>query len=237
MNVTFGENVDLIFPFPLAEAKRAFGWSHCYRTITETDDNPQTQELFVASLENTIRTIPTWGIIDKNHITSLKHEAPLVGIGIFEPQVVPGTGVIRSGIFHVATARKAWKTGLIDEAAHLVIQNLFSEIPTLLRVGGIMMEKNYPAKSLAKRVGFKFEGILEDAILKDGKPENLALFGLTRRNYRWDNKLEQQQSGQGADSSGHSLEVQDSLEVPLKTEPQVESLLEPALEPLVEPQV
>jgi len=184
MNVISGQNVDLIFPFPLSEVKRTYGWNHCYRTLTETDDTPSTQEDFITWMESVVQTIPTWGIIDKNHITNIKHEAPLIGIGVFEPIVCLPKGVIRNGLFHVATARKAWRTGLVDEAGLLVIRALFEEIPTLLRVSASIMEKNFPAKALAKRMGFKFEGLTEDAIVKGGIAENLVNFGLTRK--RWE---------------------------------------------------
>jgi hypothetical protein len=107
----------------------------------------------------------------------------LVGIIVFEPTVTPGTTVIRNGYFHVATARKAWRTGLVDEAGHLAISEMFKEIPTLLRVSGYMVEKNFPARSLCKRLGFTYEGLIADMFMRDGKPENMVLFGLTRREY------------------------------------------------------
>lgn len=177
MNLIEGQNVDLISPFPPQEVRRVFGWNHCYRTLTENDDTPNTIDDFERHMQALLSVCPSWGIIDKNHITNIKHEAPLVGIGLFEP------AGIRHGFFHVATARKAFKTGLIDEAGQLVIKYLFDSIPTLLRVGAYMDERNAPAKSLCKRMGFRFEGICEDMILRNGEPKNIAYFGLTRR--RW----------------------------------------------------
>lgn len=177
MEIIRGENVDLITPFPLAECRRVFGWSHCYRTLTETDDTPNDIDGFEKHMQEMLQVCPSWGIIDKNHITNIKHEAPLVGIVMFEP------AGIRTGYFHVATARKAFKTGLIDEAVQLTIKYLFNTVQTLTRLGAYMDEKNAPAKALAKRAGFKYEGLLEDAIVRDGIPRNVIYFGLTRR--RW----------------------------------------------------
>jgi len=134
-------------------------------------------------MKDQLSVCPNWGIIDKNHTTNIKHEAPLVGIIVFEPVCVPGTQIIRNGFFHVATARKAWRTGLVDEAGHLAIEEIFREIPSLLRVSGYMVEKNFPARSLCKRLGFTFEGLAEDMFLREGKPENMVLFGLTRRKF------------------------------------------------------
>lgn len=185
MNIISGQNVDLISPFPIGEVHRVFGWNHCYRTLTENDDTPNTMNEFTEHMKRIIAQYPTWGIIDKNHITNVNHEAPLVGIGMFEP------ATIRHGFFHVATARKAFKTGLIDEAAQLVIKYLFDNIPTLLRVGGYMDEKNAPAKSLCKRLGFKFEGLVEDMIIREGIPRNVVYFGLTKRAWQAQENKEQ----------------------------------------------
>lgn len=177
MNIISGTNVDLIAPFPVSETRRVFGWNHCYRTITENDDTPSTLEEFIPYMESILQVCPSWGIIDKNHITNTKHEAPLVGIGLYEP------ASLRHGYFHVATARKAFKTGLIDEASAMVLKEVFEGIPTLLRVGAYMDEKNAPAKGLCRRMGFKFEGVAEDMILRNEKPQSIVYYGLTRRRY------------------------------------------------------
>src|SRR5262249_5964326 len=130
---------------------------------------------------------------------NIKHEAPLVGFISFEPALMPN-GVVRNGFLHVATARRAWKANLIDEAGQLVLRDLFEGIPSLLRVSAVMSDRNAPAKGLVKRFGFRFEGLIEDAILSDNSPQNMAQFGLTRRNY---NLICPQQS---VDSSEASLE-------------------------------
>lgn len=183
MRIIEGKNVDLISPFPLGEVKRAYGWVHCYRTLTECDDSPKDLDGFIRWHNVYLPSVLSWGIIDKNHLTNIKHEAPLVGMGVFEPIISPWNGAVRNGVFHVATARKAFRTGLVDEAGQLAIKMLFEEIPTLLRVSGVMLEKNYPAKALAKRLGMKFEGLVQDALVQNNSPQNMVLFGLTRRDY------------------------------------------------------
>lgn len=213
MQIISGQNVDLITPFPASEIRRVFGWIHCYRTFTENDDTPNNIEDFTTYMEQILSVCPSWGIIDKNRITNTSHEAPLVGIGVFEPAGV------RNGYFHVATARKAFRTGLVDEAGELVLRAIFQGMPLLSRVGAYMDEKNSPAKGLARRLGFKFEGVCEDAVVKDGQPRNVVYFGLTRRN--WLCRVQQQT--QDLDNSGIS---QDSAPSPEET---------PL--PLVEPQL
>lgn len=177
MNIIESQNVDLISPFPSQEIKRAFGWNHCYRTIIETDDSPQTIEEFTPHLQQLIQMCPSWGIVDKNHLTNVKHEAPLVGIVVFEPSNA------RHGYVHVASARRAWKSGLVDEAMKVVIGQLFDQIPTLLRVGACMSERNYPAKALCRRLNMRYEGLFEEMVVKNAIAENVVFFGLTKSKY------------------------------------------------------
>jgi RimJ/RimL family protein N-acetyltransferase len=238
MRIIEGKNVDLINPFPLKEVKRTYGWNHCYRTLTETDDTPNTQEHFLSFMEGVLQVCPSWGIIDKNHLTSLKHEAPIVGIIIFEPCVVPGTTVIRNGYFHVATARKAWRTGLVDEAGRLALREVFSEIPTLLRVSGYMLEANFPARSLCKRLGFKYEGLVEDMFLRDGEPKNMVLFGLTRREFNLCHNSSEDYLGQTQKlQTPTSLEQQQIMPQPLDKQTPPTNQTQPEVQVILEPQV
>jgi len=182
LRIITGKDVDLITPFPLSEVKRLYGWLHCYRTITECDDSPKDVDTYCQLMTEVLPRCVSWGVIDKNHLTNIKHEAPLVGFGMFEPSLMPN-GAVRNGFLHVATARRAWKARLVDEAAGMVVKDLFEGIPSLLRLTTYMSERNSPAKALVRRLGFKMEGIVEDGIMYENSPQNLVLFGLTRRNY------------------------------------------------------
>lgn len=184
LRILQGTNVDLISPFPLSEVKRMYGWLHCYRTVTEGDDTPQGIDARCGQMAQALQGYVSWGVIDKNHLTNIKHEAPLVGFIAFEP-VLGANGVCRDGYLHVATARRAWKARLIDESGELVLKELFLQVPSLLRLSCRVAERNAPAKALCKRLGFKVEGVEEDSYLLGGSPCNVVLFGLTRRNYEW----------------------------------------------------
>lgn len=175
LNIISGENVDMISPFPAPEARRVFGWSHCYRTLSESDDTPTDEATFTERILGLMNQCPTWGVIDKNRLTNSKHEAPLIGIVIFEP-----IG-LRAGYLHFASARKAFKMQLMDEALELVVRFLFEQHHLLLRLGAYMDEKNGPAKYLFRQLGFRFEGCFEDAVLHLGVPKSVAYFGLTKR--------------------------------------------------------
>lgn len=178
MQVIEGQNVDLISPFPITEVPRTYGWMHCYKSVVETDLSPKTQEDYLPYMAELLGRCVSWGMIDKNHLTNSKHEAPLVGLLLFEP-LLPWTGYL-----HIATARKAWRTGIADEAVELGIKECFQNIPSLTRLSAYMHQRNAPAIGLAKRHGFVFEGLFHDMIVQNSEPANLVYFGLTRRNWQ-----------------------------------------------------
>ena len=178
--VTELPNIDLISPFPLQQIPRLNGWLHCYKTIIMTDLNPQSAEDWEAYHNQLFQSpeVKSWGIIDKNNLTKSKHEAPLVGMVMFQQD-----GPF-NGYFHVASNRSAWGKKFVDEAGSEVIQQIFKDIPSLLRVSAAILDVNAPAKALARRLGFQKEGLLKDVSTQQGKPVGLALFGLTRREYQ-----------------------------------------------------
>lgn len=177
MNIITGENVDLIAPFPPGETRRVFGWNYCYRTFQESDDVPTTQVAFTEHIDGVLGVCPSWGIIDKHRVTNQRHEAPLVGVVLYEP------AGHRAGYVHFASGRKAFKMGLVDEAMRDVIAAIFAAQPDLLRVGMYMDEKNSPVKWLAKRLGFKFEGVCRDMVIREGMLRDMVYYGLPRREW------------------------------------------------------
>lgn len=176
MEIISGRDVDLLTPFPAAEYKRVFGWLRCYRTLVETTAFPKTEEEFAERFAK-FKNIQTFGIIDKNNILSIRHEAPLVGIYMFDQDT------LLNGNAHVACTRKAWGSRLVDQAGQLLIKHVFDTNPALTRVSVVVLSNNAPAKGLAKRLGFMYEGCLRDAITVNDTPANMSLFGLTRREW------------------------------------------------------
>lgn len=179
MKIIEGRDVDLISPFPPKEMKRIFGWMRCYKTITETTNFPKTEDELVAAFAKLTQT-HTFGIIDKNNILGVRHEAPLIGIYTWDQDT------ICNGNLHVASTRKAWGSRLVDQAGQLLAQHLFDTQPNILRATVSVLQQNAPAKALAKRLGFRYEGCFRDAIEVNGDPQNMAIFGLTRRD--WENQ-------------------------------------------------
>lgn len=184
MKVFPGLNVDLIEPFPLTEVHRLVGWLHCYKTIIHSDDSPQTTEALEEYFTNYFQqpNVRSWGLIDKHNKVNIQHEAPLVGFGAFEFVGSPATA--RNGYFHCATTRKAWGSGIIDEAAKIAFKAIFEEHPSLLRVSSFVINNNFPARKLAQKLGMRIEGVVHDAFLQGGIPKPCTHFGLTRRDWK-----------------------------------------------------
>lgn len=183
MKVYSGDNVDLIEPFPITEIPRLIGWLHCFKNIIHSDDSPQTDEEMKAYFESYFQqpNVRSWGLIDKNRKLNIAHEAPLVGFGAFE--FVGHPYAARNGYFHCATTRKAWGSGIINEAAKIAFKTILEEYPNLLRLSSFVYNNNYPARKLALGLGMKLEGVLHDAVLQQGVPKPLTHFGLTRREW------------------------------------------------------
>lgn len=187
MKVYPGSDVDLLEPFPLKEISRLVGWLHCFKNIIHSDDSPQTDEALMEYFTNYFQqpNVRSWGLIDKNNKVNINHEAPLVGFGAFEFAGAPSGA--RNGYFHCATTRKAWGSGIIDEAARIAFGTVFAEHPDLLRVSSFVINNNYPARKLAQKLGMRTEGVMNDAVLQGGVPKPLSHFGLTRR--EWDHRI------------------------------------------------
>jgi|WetSurMetagenome_2_1015567.scaffolds.fasta_scaffold87731_2 RimJ/RimL family protein N-acetyltransferase len=176
MNIISSINVDLIEPFPVSESGRAFKWFHSYKNVTESDLTPKTPEEFDTHLRNLIASpgVRSFGVIDKNNKLNLPHEAPLIGMILFEPSGVWNCYV------HIASTRRAWGSGFFEEALTVAFDDMFAQAPDLLRISALVMPANGPVKGLARRMGVRYEGCFRDMILKSGNPMNLLHFGVTR---------------------------------------------------------
>lgn len=175
MLIISGQNSDLITPFPPAEVGRIFGWNHCYRTLVEDDALPTDKEEFTRLMEQSLPHAVTCGIVDKGQLTSSRHEAPLVGLITYTPVSA------RDGIIHFASGRKAFKMGLVEEGLSLFIPRIFESSPAITRLSAVLDEANTPAKGVLRRVGFRFEGVTRDAVVRGGIARSQVQFGLTRQ--------------------------------------------------------
>jgi RimJ/RimL family protein N-acetyltransferase len=176
MNILESTNIDLIEPFPVNEGRRVFKWLHAYKNIVETDLSAKTPEDLEAFLTAVVQTpgVHSYGVIDKFNQLGFKHEAPLVGMIIYEP------ASIWNSYCHVASTRRAWGMGYIDEGIRASLDYLFSNEPQLLRVSALVLATNGPVKGLVRRLGARYEGCMKEMVTQNGQPKDLLHFGITK---------------------------------------------------------
>lgn len=181
MNIVFGTNVDLVYPFPVAETSRVWGWMQCYRSMVLHDDSLLEPEAYNAHAAALAEAGLAYAIVDKNNMVGMPEvAAPLVGIVAFEP------GAAGNVYIHIATSRrcgrsyKLYGVSLVDEAVELACADMFERFPGVRRVSAIVLDTNTLVAGLAKRVGFALEGRLRAWFSKDGQPHDALHFGKVR---------------------------------------------------------
>ena len=144
------------------------------KMITALDGSPQSEKDFIEFMKNTSPFCRSFGVIDKNNELGLKHEAPIIGFVMFEP--MPPCSLYA----HIASSRRAWGTGLMEEAAKLAIDEVFKTEPGALRVSAAIPAFNKRAIEFAKKVGMHKDGFFLKAATIKGKPINIVHFGIIR---------------------------------------------------------
>jgi RimJ/RimL family protein N-acetyltransferase len=174
MRIITGDRVDLISPFPTNQLKRLWGWFHMFKTTSFDDTSPKTEEEFLTFMENVLPRSVSYGVIDKNGELGFDHEAPIIGYVAFQPSPPA------SAYAHVASNRRAWGKGLIDEAAKLAGDDMWANLPELLRISCCILAKNRAARSFADRIGFHKDGYFKDIVYVNGEPASMVHYGFCR---------------------------------------------------------
>ncbi|RYP91604.1 hypothetical protein DL770_002230 [Monosporascus sp. CRB-9-2] len=77
--------------------------------------------------------------------------------------------------------KKHWGKGIATAAAGGLARWAFATFPDLLRLEARVYERNVGSDIVLRRAGFLKEGLLRQAIFKDGKVLDLAIYGLLRQ--------------------------------------------------------
>ena len=171
MSVIQGSSVDVVCPFPTGQLSLVYEWTHAYSELTENDDSPATFELYEALMGLTFSMCTSYGILRAGTADSL------IGVLYCEPAGP------RNGYLHIAMQRRAWGRGMAEEAVSLCIRDLFERYPEFTRLSAVMLQRNWMAQSLARRMDFTEEATLADMVLQSGTPRSVVHFGLTRRDW------------------------------------------------------
>lgn len=185
MQILEGKDVDVIQPFPSSAVGAVIGWMHSYKSFIIGDDGPPTDEELVAHIYNILSnpSIQTAGVVDKHNLTGSKQsDIPLVGLFYYEPNG------LCNGYVHVTSNRRAWgnkiaQPGLMEQAASLCIADLFEKIPTLTRLSSSIVSTNRAAVNFAKKLGFRQDGLFQQAIIQNGVPKDVIHLGILKEAY------------------------------------------------------
>jgi ribosomal-protein-alanine N-acetyltransferase len=77
--------------------------------------------------------------------------------------------------YWIAPAR--WGRGYASEAARALVGHAFAELG-LARVVATHLTRNPASGAVMRRIGMRFEGILRQHVIKDGRAEDVAIYGV-----------------------------------------------------------
>jgi RimJ/RimL family protein N-acetyltransferase len=113
--------------------------------------------------------IRSWAVLDKT-------DGALIGVVMFEPVGAMG------GKSYVAARRRSWGKGLLEEAAHLGIREVFRN-PEIGYIFGFVAGNNAPARAFNERIGMRLKNVLPDYVLQAGELHDMRIYEITRE--RW----------------------------------------------------
>jgi len=174
MIIIEGDRVDLVEPFPTNQLGRLWGWAKAMKSIAVLDGSPQTEEEFIEYMNSALPYIRSFGVIDKYNEINAKHEAPMVGFIMLQPNAPC------SMYFHVASSRRVWGSGLLNEAALLSFNNVFETEPGLQRISAFAPATNKAARGFYKNIGMHKDGYFKNAGIIKGHPISMAHYGYIR---------------------------------------------------------
>ncbi len=162
----------VISPFPISELSTSYDWHKVTSTILSGTTHTLRQYLAVCKGFWAKSGMRTWGV---------EQGSSLVGIVLFDP--IWRGGELVDGSLHIALARRVWGRSVLETVAPEILGDLFTSIPTLLRVSGYTPSHYSPGLAVAKHLGFTPCGELHDAVRIGGKIRGMTITELTRSNW------------------------------------------------------
>ena len=75
-----------------------------------------------------------------------------------------------------------WNKGIATEAGRVILEYAFGRLE-LNRVGAVCMVENAASRRVLDKLGFEFEGIARQEIMKDGVYYDVAHYGLLSEDF------------------------------------------------------
>ena len=172
-------DVDYYVDLHIKEKKKVF--TDLERTYLKTDEQIREFLLYRLSLPTTL----AWVIVTKEGKASKK-----IGFVVLTEWVkgilanIHGTldASIYKGLLKKYKGNKE-KIYIADDAYRAIVKYCFSDLK-LLRVGTMTAKSNKLALQISTRIGLKKEGEMRNAIINNGKPENLVFMGILKEEFK-----------------------------------------------------
>lgn len=74
----------------------------------------------------------------------------------------------------------SWSKGIATEAVRQICELAFEELD-IIRITGLVYEPNLASRRVLEKNDFELEGIMKDAVVKDGNVYNLCVYGKVKR--------------------------------------------------------
>ena len=160
-------NIRVESPFPFEALPRVYRWYQTFREKIADDFAPKTLDEFIQS------QLMKW---DQQQSWAIYGDGELGGLITFE-RINPWLGtatILLKPDFH--------GRGIAVKAATVAIGEMFQQ-PGIGKVDFFLLAGNKAIGSLLITIGAKREGTLESHTLREGKPADLWVYGLTKQHF------------------------------------------------------
>ncbi len=157
----------LIEPFPTDRLSDLFHWLNT-SMIARSGQFPDSDGF--AEKIGDLSGMRSWGVVDSS-------DEALIGAAILEPV---GTMGARS---YVASARRAWGKGIMEEAVTECISRSFAQDRNLAWIAGMVVANNMPARHFNERIGMRLKNILPEFAEQGGKRRDLYVYEMDREQW------------------------------------------------------
>jgi RimJ/RimL family protein N-acetyltransferase len=172
----------ILKPHTPANAPAMHAWENDAELLHYSDSEaPGSEPGAVADMERYLREItaewPRPSII--HYAIHTKPDSELIGYGMIG-RIDRHNRQCKLGI--VIGDKREWRRGYAGEALEAVVKFCFDTLE-MNRIGAEIYEFNSRAVRLFERLGFTREGVVREAVLKNGKFADEYLYGLLRREW------------------------------------------------------
>lgn len=159
--------VELIHPFPFEALPRVWQWIESFREQVGDDFAPREEKQFIDTMWAKWPRLKTWGIVG---------DGELGGLILFE-KLSPWLGTA-----HVVLKKVFQNRGVAHKACRWALGEMFRE-EGIGKLQFDVLTRNAAVGSLLINLGATREGWLKNHTLRDGKPIDVYLYGLTKARF------------------------------------------------------